>query len=307
MKIVRSLLLAFPLFCVPAVFADTFSAWDENDFFGHWSDKYYTNHTRFAYTYEPESTPDQRYFFSIGQEIYTPRERYVAVPPANDHPYAGFLYGSLGIAQNDANKLFSVELQLGVLGPSALGEQIQRDYHKIIGADIYDGWDTQIKDQPGINLLSEYRIRMMLSGTLGEAYASDLIIRGFSSLGTVRTQFSGGAQVRYGLNLPSDFGYTSMRQSTSVVFSPNVPVSFYVFADIQADLTLYDATLGGDWFRSHDSDIYAYPLAVEATVGIAASYGNWSAMLFQSFRSRDFSSADKTFFAFGGIRITYSF
>lgn len=307
MKIANSLALTLPLICVPALFADTFTAWDENDFFGHWSDKYYTNHTRFAYTYEPEETPDRRYFFSIGQEIYTPKARYVSVPPADDHPYAGFLYGSIGFSQNDETKLLSTELQLGILGPSALGKQIQRDYHKLIDADIYDGWDTQIKDQPGINLLSEYRFRMMLSGTLCEGYAGDMIIRGFASLGTVRTQFSGGAQVRYGLNLPKDFGYTSLRQGTSVVFSTDVPVSIYAFADVQADLNLYDATLGGEWFRSHYSDVYVYPLAVEATIGIAASYGNWSAMVFQSFRSRDFSSADKAFFAFGGIRISYSF
>lgn len=298
---------ALAILISPTAFADTFSAWDENDFFGRWSDKYYTNHTRLAYTYEPEETPEERYFFSIGQEIYTPKQRHIAFPPPDDHPYAAFLYGSAGFSQNDEHKMLAVELQAGILGPSALGEQIQREYHKLIGADIYEGWDTQIKDQPAINLLSECRFRMMISGERKTGYASDIVLRGFTALGTVRTQLSGGAQVRYGLNLPDDFGYTSLRQGTSVVFSPNVSASIYAFADFQTDLNLYDATLGGSWFRSHYSDIYTYPLSVQATIGVTAVYDNWSAMFFQTFRSRDFSAADKAFFAFGGIRLTFSF
>lgn len=303
-----SVFAATYLFCSVSVTADTLSVWDENDYWGRWSDKYYTNHTRFAYTYDTEKTsPATHYFFSIGQEMYTPADKSSAIPPENDHPYAGFLYASAGIAQHTKDVLRSVELQLGVVGPSAIADSCQHDYHKLTDEAFPSGWDSQIKDQAGINLLSETRMRQMLSGTLGEGYACDLIIRGFFSLGTVRTQLSGGMQVRYGLNLPHDFGYTTMRQGTSVVFSPDVPVSFYVFADFQADMNIYDVTLGGELLRKHESDIYAYPFSAEFTFGAAAVYGNWSAMIFQSFRSRDFSAADKAFFAFGGVRLSYSF
>lgn len=307
MKLFRQLLLPAALLAALPVAADTFSAWDENDFWGHWSDKYYTNHTRLAYTYDSEATPETHYFFSLGQEMYTPANKTSEIPSADDHPYAGFLYVSAGIGQSTDHVLRAVELQIGIVGPSALGHSFQRDYHKFIGEPYPSGWGTQVKDQPGINLLSETRIRRMLSGSLGEGYASDLIIRGFFSLGTVRTQLSGGAQVRYGINLPKDFGFTTMRQATSVAIKPEVPASIYAFADFQADLNIYDVTLGGELFRNHYSDIYAYPLSAEFSVGIAAVYGNWSAMIYQSFRSRDFSSADKHFFAFGGIRLSYSF
>lgn len=291
---------------LPAL-ADSFSAWDENDYWGHWSDKYYTNHTRLAYTYDSDENPTDHYFFSLGQEMYTPANKSALIPPENDRPYAGFLYVSAGIAQSTKDVLRSVELQIGVVGPSSLAYECQRDYHDFIGESYPQGWDYQVKDQLGLNLLSETRMRRMLTGTLGEGYAGDLIVRGFFSLGTVRTQLSGGAQVRYGINLPGDFGYTTMRQGTSVVLKPDVPASLYVFADFQADLNIYDVTLGGELLRNHDSDIYAYPLSAEFTVGLAATYGNWSAMIFQSFRSRDFSAADKTFFAFGGVRLSYSF
>lgn len=304
-----ALRLFFPaalLAALPAA-ADTFSAWDENDFWGHWSDKYYTNHTRFAYTHDSEGTPETHYFFSFGQEMYTPADMISYTAPANDHPYAGFLYVSAGIAQNTDDVLRSVELQVGVVGPSSMAHGCQREYHKLIHEIYPNGWDSQIKDQAGINLLSETRMRQVLSGRLGEGYASDLIMRGFFSLGTVRTQLSGGMQIRHGINLPRDFGFATMRQSTSLVLKPEVPASLYVFADFQADLNIYDVTLGGELLRESHSDIYAYPLSAEFTVGIAAVYGNWSAMLFQSFRSRDFSSADKHFFAFGGIRLSYSF
>lgn len=307
MKLADSLIVSLCLLCTVPAAADSFSAWDENDYWGRWSDKYYTNHTRFAYTYDPAGSPTDHYFFSIGQEMYTPLHKSAKIPPENDHPYAGFLYASAGFAQHTKDTLRSTELQIGVVGPSAIAYQCQRDYHDFIDESYPQGWDSQVRDQPGINLLNEARMRFTLSGTHGEGYASDMILRGFFSLGTVHTQLSGGAQVRYGFNLPQDFGYTSMRQSTSVVIKPDVPASFYVFADFQADLNLYDVTLGGELFREHDSDIYAYPLSAEFTIGAAAVYGNWSLMFFQSFRSRDFSAADKTFFAFGGVRLSYSF
>ena len=294
------------LYALPA-FADTFSAWDENDFWGSWSDKYYTNHTRFGYTYDSAANPGEHYFFSFGQEMYTSAEQISENPPANDHPYAGVFYVSAGFAQSNANLLNAVELQLGITGPSAGAGECQRDYQNLINEYTPSGWDSQVKDQPAVNLLSETRLRTLLSGTLGEGYASDAIVRGFFALGTVRTQLSGGVQFRYGLNLPQDFGYVPMRQSTSVVIKPNTPVSFYAFADVQADLNIYDVTLGGELLRKHESDIYAYPLTAEFTVGLTAVYGNCSVTLFQSFRSRDFSSADRSFFCFGGIRLSYSF
>ena len=294
------------LHALPAA-ADTFSAWDENDFWGSWSDKYYTNHTRFGYTYDSATNPGEHYFFSLGQEMYTSAEQISKVPPADDHPYAGVFYVSAGFAQSNTDILNAVELQLGVTGPSAGAGKSQRDYHNLINEHTPSGWDSQVKDQPAINLLSETRMRTRLSGTLGEGYASDAIVRGFFALGTVRTQLSGGVQFRYGLNLPQDFGYVPMRQSTSVVIKPNTPVSFYAFADFQADLNIYDVTLGGELLRKHESDIYAYPLTAEFTVGLTAVYGNCSVTLFQSFRTRDFSSADSPFFCFGGARLSYSF
>lgn len=294
------------LYAVPAA-ADTFSVWDENDYWGRWSDKYYTNHTRLAYTHDSESATATHYFFSIGQEMYTPANKSAIIPPANDRPYAGFLYASTGAAKVSTHTLRAVEIQIGVVGPSALAYECQRDYHKFIDEPYPSAWNSQVKDQAGINLLCEGRMRRMLAGTLGEGEASDIIFRRFLSLGTVRTQLSGGAQIRYGVNLPNDFGYTAMRQSTSLVLKPNIPAGIYAFADFQADLNIYDVTLGGELLRKHDSDIYAYPLSAEFTVGVAAVYGNWSAMIFQSFRSRDFSAADKAFFAFGGVRLSYSF
>ncbi len=306
MKLPVALVPAVCLFALPAT-ADTFSAWDENDYWGSWSDKYYTNHTRFGYTYDSVSSPGEHYFFSFGQEMYTAADRTASVPPANDRPYAGVFYVSAGFAQSNANLLNAVELQLGVTGPASGAAKSQHNYHSLIDEYTPAGWDSQVKNQAAVNLLSETRMRTQLSGNPGEGYASDAIVRGFFSLGTVRTQLSGGVQFRYGINLPQDFGYVPMRQSTSVVLKPNTPASFYVFADFQADLNVYDVTLGGELLRKHESDIYAYPLTAEFTIGATAVYGNCSVTFFQSFRSRDFSSADSPFFAFGGLRLSYSF
>ena len=295
----------------PALAYDNvFTIWDENDFWGAWSDKYYTNHTRFGITHSPEcSDVPSLVFGSIGQEFYTPRHKSAPAAPADDHPYAAFLYASYGTAFYDQNLLVAGELQLGIVGPSALGHGVQRAWHKMIGEPVPEGWDSQIKDQLGVNGLFDIRQRVVFSGDyLPESgFASDAIFRAFASLGTVRTLASVGAQIRFGQNLASDFGFAPQRQSTSFVIPANGKTSVYGFVDLQCDALAYDATLGGKFLRGNDSDIYAYPFAAEATVGFGVNYGRWAFVFFQSVRTKDFSDADKNFFAFGGFRVSTSF
>ena len=88
-----------------------FSILFENDIFYN-SDHDYTNGVEFTYTTAPNDTPgwaeratralfhkngDVRARYGFGQDMFTPHNLALANPPLTDRPYAGFLYGALGL------------------------------------------------------------------------------------------------------------------------------------------------------------------------------------------------------------------
>lgn len=285
-----------------------FSAWDENDFFGFWSDKYYTNHTRFSiHAFDDSEKNPKVFWFSFGQEFYTPDNKTAQICPPRDHPYAGYLYAAFGHARSLEKEtvMLAGELQLGVVGPEAMGHGVQRDYHNFINEGVPKGWDSQIGNKFVATGIVDARKRFMLTGTLAEGYAADIIPRGFISFGNVRTMGSLGVQFRWGFNLPHDFGQTQMRQSSGALFEPSISKSFYFFADFQGDAIGYDVTLQGEG-KNYKNEISVYPLAAQATFGISAIYGNFMFTFHQTFRTKDFTS-QKNPFAYGGVRVSYFF
>ena len=292
---------------VPAT-RNVFSVVDDNDFFGGWSDKYYTNHTRLAFTLGADGgqTVRESWFFSLGQEMYAPKDREARVPDERDHPYAGYLYASVGKAVFSDDFAISPEIQIGVTGKHSYAKNIQRGYHELIDEVKPAGWDTQIHERFVVQANGDVRKRFALLGDAGNgALGSDIIVRGFGGIGNLRGILSTGAELRVGINLPKDFGATGLRHSSSVVFDPQVDFSLHGFFDLQADAILWDKTLTGN--NDSGADIYAYPFAAQASIGIRAVYDCYMLTIFQTFRTKDFSSQDKDFFAFGGFKFSILF
>lgn len=82
--------------------------------------------------------------WAIGQDMYTPRDRERKTIDPNDRPYAGWLYAAVGMngreaRQNDTAILHSLELNVGVVGPLALGQQFQDAVHRARGLSRFQG------------------------------------------------------------------------------------------------------------------------------------------------------------------------
>ena len=178
---------------------------------------------------------DLHFGFSIGHEIYTPRDIDVAALIEEDRPYAGHLYAAADFTISNPRALSTWRLNLGIVGPSSKAEEIQTDLHRRIGAETPEGWDNQLKDEFAYGILYEKQWRP-LCDTQCTGWGADLLPHVGFSLGNVSTYANVGAIFRVGRNLSSDYGPPRIRPALpgSMFFSPNadgITWYFYLGAD----------------------------------------------------------------------------
>src|SRR6266567_4597317 len=85
-----------------------------------------------APVFEPGGT--RRTAIFLGQSIFTPKNLAIRPPDPHDRPYAGWLYAGASLLQETGSRMLeNAELDFGIVGPGALGKQVQNDFHQFIG------------------------------------------------------------------------------------------------------------------------------------------------------------------------------
>lgn len=245
----------------------TFSIICENDLLAG-TDRYYTSGFQVAWrspSYDPpewlafltdppgvifprDGTP--RCGLAFGQNIFTPDDTLLRNPDPRDRPYAGWLYGAISLTSYTATSYGSVELQLGVVGPSALGEQVQNNVHDFLNIDRAYGWNYQLKDEPGVNLVLSRQWRFN-SEQVWDDIAVGIVPSLKASLGNVQTYASAGLMVRIGNELMADFGPPRIRPSISgsAFYQPDGAWGWYIFAGLEGRVVGRDIFLDGNTWR----------------------------------------------------------
>jgi hypothetical protein len=267
--------------------AATFAFIFENDTFSG-NDRYYTNGFLFSWQAAPGATPawvgavtanpllffpeggTPRWGLGFGQKMFTPADTAARNPPLSDRPYAGWLYGSLTVMRHTAHALGSLELQLGIVGPGALGEQVQNNTHDLLNIDRALGWGFQIKDEPGANLIATRQWRHNWPSGLGEGIAIGVVPSVAASLGNVHAYAGAGALLRIGTALDADFGPPRVRpvSAGSVFYEPAPRWSWYAFAGLEGRAVARDIALDGNTFRDSRS-VDRQTLVGDASLGFA--------------------------------------
>ena len=226
----------------------SFQMMTENDLYSilH-SDRYYTNGIRFkyiskefdygiekndmswggvvtlAFINKPHVT---RYYLGVAHEMYTPIlhadiEKY-------PHPYAGYLYLTLGAYHRDNKKLERIGLEGGHTGPQAFGKEMQDFIHSIIGAQKFQGWENQLKYEPVINL--QYSLSYKSTLYNSKPFDIDVISSVEASLGNGDTHIGVNGLLRFGYNLHVDFGpsYTNHFLDQAPPHSDDAFVYFFI-------------------------------------------------------------------------------
>ena len=289
----------------PALSLSQTNLYFENDFFAS-QDRYYTVGLQYSLTFKIDSMvtgqlklpftalPKDRYIsWSIAQKIFIPADKKATELLVDDRPYAGWLYISSVFQQIEPMFRNALELQIGVVGPGAKGEEVMNYFHEIIGNDPANGWQHQLSNELGLLLAYEHQQRYnksdIFAGGQMEMF-SHLAV----SLGNVYTFLSAGGQVRIGKNLPDDFGISRMRPGGE----RRLPVSdraglndwrFYLYAEVDGRVVLRNIFLDGNTFRESHS-VEKIPFVVQLAAGWVLSYKNVEFSYSHVITSKEFSN-----------------
>jgi hypothetical protein len=242
---------------------------------------------------------------SVEQSIFTPRARRTERPPRDDRPYAGQLTATVSLQAADERSLGVAELSLGVVGPAALGEQLQELAHLVTGAQEPRGWDRQIANRPVAMLALERRWRR--ERRIREGLAVDLVPAAGVQAGNLRTAAAAGALLRIGNGLAMDFGPPRLRPALSglAVFRPPERLAGYVFLGVEGRAVAYDATLDGN--RDGYWQVDRAPLVAELPFGFALAWRDVRLAATGVLQTRSFDEQSSAPHAFGALSLSFAF
>ncbi len=248
---------------------------------------------------------------TLAHGIFTPTDYSRRDLIHDDRPYAAVLLAGLGYNVRNDDRLHTTQLQFGVVGPSAQGKQTQNSAHKLLGGDRFRGWDHQLQDEPVFRLVHERMRRYRFDTQRQDERGWDAIAHGGGSFGNLSTYANAGAELRYGLRLPEDFGSTPLRPAGENTATDHRgdpgrrPFAAHVFLASDLRWVLRDITLDGNTFRrSHRVDKRRF--VGEIGYGVALIRGRWKFALARYHSSREFEGQEQRP-VFGSLTASLSF
>ncbi|PQJ23054.1 lipid A deacylase LpxR family protein [Tenacibaculum sp. SG-28] len=307
----------FILFSVAVVsqkkYTKEFSFVNDNDLYTSTSqDRYYTNGTfisfRFLNTKENADIHKKIYDITVSHEIYTPYKAIVATVAEHDRPFAGYVYGKFGIATyRHEENIFKKEIEIGVIGPEAKGQEIQNFVHAIYGFDIAEGWKYQINTMFAINANLYYtkKINKLSSSNFDINWASA------AKIGTVHNEVTTGFIARVGIKpLQKNYNSVAFQSNLNKCNSDtNNESEFFIYLKPSITYVAYDATIQGSLFHNDSPVTFAIaPFKLLAELGIRYTYDRWSFGYQINYHSKKIKSVtvpNRNFF--GTILLHYAF
>lgn len=313
---VLSLLAAGPAMALPE--GSEIQVFVENDMLAR-SDRYYTNGIKIGggASLEPMQWPanaaldwlasvggDYQGGAFVGQNIYTPRSITVGAAQPFDRPWAAWLYLG-GVAQRATEtRLDTVEFDVGMVGPAALGRQVQSGWHRVIGSPQPQGWSHQLPNEPAFLLSYLAKSRHRLGAGILELEA---VPHGGVTLGTVMTLARAGAMLRLGRNM-GGFGPDTIEPGGAMLHNlrrhvdrgrSGRDIEWYAFAGVDHRLVAHNIFLDGTVFRDSAS-VRRRPHVYDLNLGITLRVDALRLSLTRVRRSEEFATP-----AGGGGRQTF--
>jgi hypothetical protein len=284
------------------------------------SDQYYTSGLRLGWTSGQDAVDPiaawgraiwgggtTRLSIDFSQSLFTPKQTQLDPPDPRDRPYAGELILTGGIVHDTSWTRDVVSVSLGVIGPAALGRQVQNGFHDIIGDTPNRGWHYQVPDQPAFQFLGQRSWRLPIAD-LGIMDA-DVLPSVTASVGDIRDYIQLGGVLRFGQGLASDFGTARIVPGLNGAdaYSNVQPFAWYGFAGVDGQAVGYDVTLDGSTFRNNTPSVSRIWDVGELEAGAAILVYGLRITYTQTWQTQEFRHQKSGLFNFGSLAISAKF
>lgn len=250
---------------------------------------------------------------SLGQMIFTPEDTSSNNLIVDDRPYAGYLYLASGYHNRTSIRKNSWEFQFGIVGPLAFGEETQNFTHDLLSGSRAEGWDNQLGNEIALEIICESQWRLSPFEPLG-IFSYDLIPHMGFRVGNIQIYANAGAEIRYGWNLPPNFGSCPIRagcatNSAFIETSKNASgwsiSGWHLFAAVDGRVVAHDIFLDGNTFRdSHKVDRKIF--VGDLMAGLAMDFGKVRTTYSYVLRTKQFS-AEENNHLFGSLNLSWNF
>ena len=233
--------------------------------------------------------------FNLIQDIFTPKHKFnVENQLDGDRPFAAYIQLGFNKATYDQTSRIRThsEMQFGVLGPVALGEEVQNGIHnKLPSSKQVLGWENQIGNSLMINYSASVEKKFYINNWFE-----------FSGISTAKfglpfTNIDTGIRSRIGLidSLPKDFELLSSKK-------------WHLFLTLAASGSLvgYNATLQGGMFTESVYTLNEINRFVGyANIGLTVFYKKFKMEYVQNFITPEFPGA--VYHSWGYLLIKFRF
>lgn len=184
-------------------------------------------------------------------------------------------------------------ISIGIIGPAALGKEIQTFIHKRIGDPIPKGWQHQISNDLILNYQFNYEKAILKAG-------NNLLVNGIveAKAGTLYNKFSSGFNFMAG-SFTDPYSFTPVKKKSNI----------YLYGQGQLTLVGYDATIQGGIFNR--KSVYTIPakeierVVFRADIGIMLNIKKVYLSYSQSYLSKEFKNGLNH--SWGGLSLALSF
>lgn len=283
----------------------------ENDaYLATGQDRYYTNGLLINFRSASTKLDTLKYrkkiwSISAGQALFNAQSGAISDENYVDRPFAAYLYGGVSVHYfGKRENSTKISLQVGTIGPAALGKPTQELIHSTFGFYDIDGWQFQVKNEIGVNIHLQSHVFLYRSRNKNIDFSMPTEAR----IGNTFSGLKSGVLLRIGTLNPF---YHSVATNSNVAIKQEADLQkkeFYFFLKPSLDLVLYDATIRGGYFITDKGPITypTKPLVFSQQIGIAYANQRWTLDFSAIFKTKELKEMMKSN-QYASLNIYYRF
>lgn len=272
-------------------------------------DQYYTNGINFYYKRAIDSTKlsdrfqNKTWTINLGQKLYNASDGAVYSSRQIDRSITGYTY--IGGKINWFTKkeeVISLGTEIALIGPHALGQNIQEGFHRAFKFYEISGWEYQLNNSIGIDAQASYS-RLFFRN---KSKKLDAILKGDVYLGLNNTRLSASTNFRLGrINKL----FESVAMGSRIQSKNHQPDrEFYLFYKPQVDWVLYNSSIQGGLLIADKGPVVfdIKPLVFSQVVGVQFATHSTGINFSYTFNTNDVRS-DAAAHQYGTLSFAYYF